>query len=116
MTKKALELVAENARLKKEINRQKAEIERLNSCVKSEDEIRAIMKDQMTPMVREIVNEQIDAAVKLGRKEFAEILKERNKVYCTNSELLKEMNFVIDNLVKEMEKNDDRKSKPCSPR
>ena len=58
------------------INRQQAEIERLNSCVKSEDEIRAIMKSQMTPMVKEITNEQIDIATKLARfnaiLEFAE--------------------------------------------
>ena len=57
------------------INRQKAEIERLNSCVKSEDEIRAIMKDQMSPMVREIVDEQIDTAIKLARIELAQRIK-----------------------------------------
>ncbi len=63
--------------LKDFIKSQKAEIERLNNCVKSEDEVRAIMKDQMTPMVREIVNEQIDKAIKLTRIEFAERLKEK---------------------------------------
>lgn len=38
-----------------------------------------------------------------GMKEFAERLKERNKIYCINAEDAKEMDFVIDNLVKEME-------------
>lgn len=58
------------------IAEQQAEIERLNGCVKSEDEVRAIMKSQMTPMVNEIVNEQFDKAVKLAKaeaiNEFAE--------------------------------------------
>lgn len=66
-------LTAENMQLH-------AEIKRLNSCVKSEDEVRAIMKSQMTPMVKEIVNEQFDVAVKLARaeaiKEFIEKLKD----------------------------------------
>lgn len=57
------------------IKRQKAEIERLNGCVKSEYEIRAIMKDQMFSVVREIVDEQIDTAIKLARKELAEQIK-----------------------------------------
>lgn len=79
------------------IERQQAEIERLNSCVKSEDEIRAIMKDQMSPMVKEIVNEQIDSAIKLSRIYFAERLKERmhDRFLWRND---------IDNLLKEMEK------------
>jgi chromosome segregation ATPase len=63
----------------KEFEGLQAEIERLNSCVKSEDEVRAIMKAQMTPMVKEITNEQIDLANKLGKisgiLEFAERLK-----------------------------------------
>ena len=74
MVRKALDL----------INRQKAEIERLNSCVKSEDEIRAIMKDQMTPMVCEIVNEQIDRAIKLTRIECAlKVKNNRNRLFNT---------------------------------
>lgn len=49
------------------VEQQQAEIDRLNSCVKSEDEVRAIMKAQMETMVKEITNEQIDIANKLGR-------------------------------------------------
>lgn len=64
----------------KEVEGLQAEIERLNSCVKSEDEVRAIMKAQMEPMVKAITNEQIDLANKCGRisgiLEFAERLKE----------------------------------------
>ena len=58
-----------------------AEIERLNGCVKSEDEVRAIMKSQMESVVKEIAEEQIDIAVKLAKakavKEFAELLYKR---------------------------------------
>lgn len=84
------------------INRQKAEIERLNSCVKSEDEIRAIMKDQMTPMVREIVNEQIDTAIKLARKEFAEKLDELFEPHKTDSAIIW-VRVIMNRLLKEME-------------
>ena len=84
------------------IKRQKAEIERLNSCVKSEDEVRAIMEDQMLPMVCEIVNEQIDAAVKLGRKEFAERLKS-SKEYSSERHETIVPTAVIDWTLKEME-------------
>ena len=81
------------------ISRQKAEIERLQGCVKSEEEVREIMKSQMIPMVKEVVNEQFDVAVKLARaeaiKEFADRLKEK----LGNTDLA--IRF-IDNLVKEM--------------
>ena len=90
--------------LKDFIKSQKAEIERLNNCVKSEDEIRAIMKDQMTPMVREIVNEQIDKAIKLTRIEFAEKVKNnRNRLFNT---IYSDLFFgeKIDELLEEMEK------------
>lgn len=89
------------------IKRQKAEIERLNSCVKSEDEIRAIMEDQMLPMVCEIVDEQIDAAFKLGREEFAERLKVKGKKRV--SDQYGERIFIkdIDNLLEEMEREDE---------
>lgn len=60
------------------IYRLQAENERLNNCVKSEDEVRAIMKAQMTPMVKEITNEQIDLANKLGR--ISGILELKNKI------------------------------------
>ena len=57
----------------------KAEIERLNGCVKSEGEIRAIMKAQMEPMIKEATNEMFDRAVKVARADavidFAESLK-----------------------------------------
>lgn len=86
------------------INRQRAEIDRLNGCVKSEDEVRAIMKSQMTPMVNEIVNEQFDKAVKLAKaeaiKELVKRLKDRvvKKYAYTDVRIFNE----IDNLVNEM--------------
>lgn len=39
---------------------------------------------------------------KRGVEEFAERLKERNKLYCTGDEDVKEMNFVVDQIAKEM--------------
>lgn len=61
------------------INRQQAEIERLNGCVKSEGENRAIMKAQMEPMIKEATNEMFDRAVKVARADavidFAESFK-----------------------------------------
>ena len=99
--------------LKDFIKSQKAEIERLNNCVKSEDEVRAIMKDQMTPMVREIVNEQIDKAIKLTRIEFAEKVKAINgneflTSWYESADICYEFNqeefeAYIDNLLEEME-------------
>jgi hypothetical protein len=94
------------------IKKQDAEIERLNSCVKSEDEVRAIMKAQMTPMVKEVTKEQVDRAYKLGTIngiiKFAERLKE-NKIdidvsFGYGKEVYTEAVAVIeiDNLVKEM--------------
>lgn len=60
------------------INRQKAEIERLNGCVKSEDEVRKIIKSQMEPMVQKLMKEQIDKAFHIGKidgaLDFAEVL------------------------------------------
>lgn len=65
------------------INRLQAEVERLNGCVKSEDEFRAIMKSQMAPMVKEIVNEQIDVAMKVARAEaIKEVLDRFDIEYC----------------------------------
>ena len=63
------------------INRQKAEIERLNGCVKSEDEVRKIIKSQMESMVQKSIKEQIDKAFHIGKidgaMDFAETLKEK---------------------------------------
>ena len=68
------ELVGNNDKLK-------AEIERLKSCVKTEEEVREIAKRTMEPLVKEITREQIDIAVKLAKteayKEFAEKLKKK---------------------------------------
>ena len=96
------------------INRQQAEIERLNGCVKSEDEVRAIMKSQMAPMVQEIVNEQIDVAMKVAAaeaiKETVEMVKKNSccsSIFVNGEE--KESSRIyqiseaeLDNLVKEM--------------
>ena len=82
------------------INRLQAENERLNGCVKSEEEVREIAKRTMEPLVKEITKEQIDTAVKLAKaeayKEFAERLKENAFPlrFATNTE--------IDNLLKEL--------------
>mgnify|MGYP006974352568 CR=1 FL=1 len=88
------------------LNRQQAEIERLNSCVKSEDEVRAIVKAQMTPMVKEIANEQIDLANKCGRisgiLEFAEMLKDDMVPNIDDFYIESFVEEYIDNLVKEM--------------
>lgn len=35
-------------------------------------------------------------------EDFKIKLKARNKLYCTNSEDLREMNFVIDNIIREL--------------
>lgn len=78
------------------INRLQAENERLNSCVKSEDEVRAIMKAQMEPMVKEITNEQIDIAVKLARVDAT--LEFANKLLNE----IDDYHYVINRIVKEM--------------
>ena len=77
------------------INRQQAEIERLNSCVKSEDEVRAI------------ANATIQSGIKIIKvtviKEFADRLKELSylpNLSLTNMEVVDISE--IDNLVKEM--------------
>lgn len=67
------------------VNRQQEEIERLNGCVKSEGEIRAIMKAQMEPMIKEATNEMFDRAVKVAKAdatiEFAERLKKEKQQF-----------------------------------
>ena len=40
------------------------EFDRLNSCIKSEEEVRAIMQQQMLPMVRELTDKEV--GTKLG--------------------------------------------------
>ena len=91
----------------KEVEGLQAEIERLNSCVKSEDEVRAIMKAQMEPMVKEITNEQIDLANKLGRIDgilkFAEMLKDDMVPNIDDFYIESFVEEYIDNLVKELE-------------
>ena len=89
------------------INRLQAENERLEGCVKTEDEVREIAKRTMEPLVKEITKEQIDIAVKLAKaeacKEFAnwqEIKLANNpnistvalqSIIKTNNDLLKEL-------------------------
>ena len=83
-----------------------AENERLNNCVKSEDEIKAIMKVTMEPMVRAITNEQIDTAVKLAKaeayKECIEKVKDLRRNYTGYA-----FDKKLDNLLKEMRDSDE---------
>ena len=118
---------AENKRLEKEVNlvsiqfqdlqeryeEAQAEIERLKSCVKSEDEVREIAKRTMEPLVKEITREQIDIAVKLSKaaavKECLAKVKNYIKTHCNPygkpdfdyDTSIRILNF-IDNIVKEM--------------
>lgn len=95
--------------LKMHYEEAQAEIERLKSCVKSEDEVKEIAKRTMEPLVKEITREQIDIAVKLAKteayKEFTEKLKEfMNNKFRALDEY--EFKYVterdINNLIKEM--------------
>ena len=104
---KEWKIVVENCQMQHE--KDKAEIERLNGCVKSEDEVRAIMKAQMEPMVKEATNDLIDRVGKMAKAEavidFAEILKkELNNMVRINygdvDYFLVSLNF-IDELVNE---------------
>lgn len=96
--------------LKMHYEEAQAEIERLKSCVKTEEEVREIAKRTMEPLVKEITREQIDIAVKLSKaeayKEFAEKLKEKAMQKFDWNEYVEVED--IDNLVKEMvgENND----------
>ena len=55
--------------LKMHYEEAQAQIERLKSCVKSEDEVIKIAKRTMEPLVKEITREQIDIAVKYAKSE-----------------------------------------------
>lgn len=100
------ELVGNNDKLK-------AEIERLKSCVKTEEEVREIAKRTMEPLVKEITREQIDIAVKLSKaeayKECLAKVKNYIKTHCNPygkpdfdyDTSIKILNF-IDTLLKEM--------------
>lgn len=93
-----------------------AEVERLNHCVKTEDEVRAIMKTQMSSVVREVTAEQFDTATKIAKtaaiREFAERLKEESEVYCSAPNGASETVLAvscddIDAIVKEMTEDTD---------
>ena len=100
------ELVGNNDKLK-------AEIERLKSCVKTEEEVREIAKRTMESLVKEITREQIDIAVKLSKaeayKECLAKVKNYIKTHCNPygkpdfdyDTSIKILNF-IDTLLKEM--------------
>lgn len=70
------------------INRQQAEIERLNSCVKSEDEVRAI------------ANATIQAGIKIIKataiKEFADRL--HTEIYRVTGDIIQERNERLDEI------------------
>ena len=99
--------------LKMHYEEAQAEIERLKSCVKSEDEVIEIAKRTMEPLVKEITREQIDIAVKYAKfeayKECMEKVKNYIKTHCNPygkpdfdyDTSIKILNF-IDKLVKEM--------------
>lgn len=103
------------------INRQKAEIESLqavhadmteslrlaaeaNKDMQAEIEKLGRDRYQILPdgRLELIPRTDINAIKAEAIKEFAERVKGRNSVYATDKTLLKELNFVIDNLVKEM--------------
>ena len=98
----------------KELKKAEAENERLKNCVKSEDEVRAIAKRTMEPLVKEITREQIDIAVKYAKaeayKECIEKVKENaNKCFASrNGVVLEETTtyniskISLDNLLKEL--------------
>ena len=96
--------------LKMHYEEAQAEIERLKSCVKSEDEVREIAKRTIEPLVKEITREQIDIAVKYAKsesyKEFAERLKEKSEIVHLFSVRTGDRYMVdiddIDNTLKEM--------------
>lgn len=98
--------------LKMHYEEAQAEIERLKSCVKSEDEVREIAKRTMEPLVKEITREQIDIAVKLAKSEavkaFAERLK--NEINCRTTlsrQQDKNVIHIIHNLLKETVGDDE---------
>lgn len=100
MPKKTMETVES---LKRENERLRKEVERLENRIFcritfDEEQLKSIVIEQMQNVELDIKAIQTEA-----RKEFAERLKERNRIYCINAEDAKEMDFVIDNLVKEME-------------
>ena len=49
----------------------KEEFDKLNSYIKSEDEVKAIMKEQLQPMIREVTIQEVDKAKMKAVKEFA---------------------------------------------
>ena len=80
------------------INRQQAEIERLNSCVMSEEQVREIMKSQMHTVFKDIIEDATDKAI----KEFAEKLKATRPHLNTGEQVFYIRPEEVDNLVKEM--------------
>ena len=84
--------------LQNNIAEKQAEIERLNSCVKSEDEVRAIANATIQTGIKLIKSEAI--------KEFADRLKcKKATFYCicgVKNDYTDILNTHIDNLVKEM--------------
>ena len=49
----------------------KEDFDRLNSYIKSEDEVKAIMKEQLQPMIREVTIQEVAKAKINAAKEFA---------------------------------------------
>lgn len=88
------------------ITRQQAEIERLKSCVKSEDEVRDIAKRTMVPLVKEITREQIDIAVKYAKAEaYKECIEKVRKLAVGMhpcSDELRIFDSDLDNILKEI--------------
>ena len=64
------------------------EFDRLNSCIKSEEEVRAIMQQQKLPMVRELTDKEVDKKLAtvtalVCKKTAKEILQEFG--YCNDT-------------------------------
>ena len=99
--------------LKMHYEEAQAQIERLKSCVKSEDEVIEIAKRTMEPLVKEITREQIDIAVKLSKNEaYKECIEKVRKLAVGMhpcSDELRIFDSDLDNLLKGIEgKNSDR--------
>ena len=86
------------------INSYEKEIERLQSCVKSEDEVRRIMKSCMGDVVKDTVNEQIDNAHRIGQVYAIQEFERRTLSEFSGSNIMNGYHVInrINDIVKDM--------------